>query len=139
MKLLINFIFVITFSVGHISVSVAQKNQKKAKQIESIKFAYISGRLDLNAKESQEFWPLYKRYQSEFNQLLAEKRENRLANKDNPDKAVDDDLYFDERLLELKKKYRITFGKILPSEKLKRLYQAERDFRNELIKQLKNR
>jgi hypothetical protein len=139
MKLLINFIFIIIFSVCQINVSVAQKNPKKSKQIEAIKFGYISGRLNLSADESQEFWPLYKQYQSEWSQLLAEKRKNRLANSANPEKAIDDDFYFESKILELKKKYRIAFGKVLSPEKLKKLYQAERDFREELIKQLKNR
>lgn len=139
MKLLINSIFIIIFSVCQINVSVAQKQIKKSKQIEAIKFGYISGRLNLSADESQEFWPLYKQYQSEWSQLLAEKRKSRLVSSVNPEKAIDDDFYYESKILELKKKYRIAFGKVLPPEKLKKLYQAERDFREELIKQLKNR
>lgn len=139
MKPVITFIFIIIFSLCGSNVSIAQNSGKKAKQIEAIKFGYISGRLSLTADESQAFWPLYKQYQAEWSQLLAEKRKNRLANSANPGKAIDDDFYFESKILELKKKYRIAFGKVLPSEKLKKLYQAERDFREELIKQLKNR
>lgn len=127
------------FSVGQINVSLAQQNNKKAKQIEAIKFGYISGRLNLSDDESDEFWPLYKQYQSEWGQLLAEKKRNRIENSNNPDKAVDDDFSVESKLLDLKKRYRMSFSKILSPEKVKKLYQAERDFREELIKQLKNR
>lgn len=117
----------------------AQQNQKKAQQIESIKFGYISGKLDLTNNESEEFWPLYRNYQSEWNNLLKQKKQNRIANANNPDRAVDDDFLLDEKILALKKRYRVEFGKVLSAEKLKKLYQAERSFREELIKQLRNR
>nr|WP_294895889.1 hypothetical protein [uncultured Pedobacter sp.] len=139
MKSVITFIFIIIFSLCQSNISLAQNPGKKAKQIEAIKFGYISGRLNLTAQESQDFWPLYRQYQSDWSQLLAEKKKNRLANAANPDKAIDDDFNFESKLLELKKNYRMAFSKILPPEKIKKLYQAERDFREELIKQLKNR
>ncbi|WP_017259424.1 hypothetical protein [Pedobacter arcticus] len=139
MKLFITFVVAITFSLGINQVSFAQQPNKKTQQIEAIKFGYISGKLELNDEESKEFWPLYKDYQAEWNQLIKQKKQSRIANANDPNKAVDDDFSFDSRLLELKKKYRMEFGKVLPPEKIKKLYQAERSFREELIKQLKNR
>lgn len=139
MKFLKIFIIAISVFLSMATVSKAQKNSGKAKQIEAIKFGYISGRLELNAEESQNFWPLYKQYQTEWNQLNKQKRQSRIDNANDADKLVDNDLEFDENLLALRKKYRVLFGKVLGSEKLKKLYQAERSFREELIKQLKNR
>ena len=139
MKLFITLIIAVVFSLGINKTSYAQKPSKKTQQIEAIKFGYISGRLELSAEESREFWPLYKTYQAEWNQLLRQKKQRRIDNASDDSKTVDDDFVYDGRLLELKKKYRMEFGKILPPEKLKKLYQAERGFREELIKQLKNR
>lgn len=139
MNLLTKLIFAILLFTSVTSDSFAQKANKNVKQIEAIKFGYISGRLNLTADESQTFWPLYRAYQTEINTLLKQKRQARLDNNSNPEKAVDDDFYFDGKLLELRKEYRKSFGKVLSSEKLKKLYQAERSFREELIKQLKNR
>lgn len=139
MNLLTKLLFTIVLFISVTSSSFAQKPNKNAKQIEAIKFGYLSGRLNLTAEESQAFWPLYKQYQTEINALLKQKRQARLDNNSSPEKAVDDDFYFESKLLELKKEYRKSFGKVLSSEKLKKLYQAERSFREELIKQLKNR
>lgn len=135
----ITFVVAIIFSLGISQVSFAQHPNKKTQQIEAIKFGYISGKLELNDEESKEFWPLYKGYQAEWNQLIKQKKQSRIANANDPNKTVDDDFTFDTKLLELKKKYRMEFSKVLPPEKLKKLYQAERSFREELIKQLKNR
>lgn len=139
MRFLKTFIIAISVFLSVATVSKAQKNSGKTKQIEAIKFGYISGRLDLTAEESQNFWPLYKQYQAEWNQLNKQKKQSRIDNADDADKLVDNDLEFDENLLTLRKKYRVLFGKVLTAEKLKKLYQAERSFREELIKQLKNR
>ena len=116
-----------------------QNNQKRAKQIEAIKIGYITGRLSLSPEESQKFWPVYYQFQADQAQIIKQKRQARLQNAENPDQLIDDDFYFDTKILELKKKYRYEFGKILPPEKVKALYIAERDFREELIKQLKKR
>ncbi len=139
MNLFTKLIIALTFFVSITSVSFAQGGKKNSKQIEAIKFGYISGRLNLPAEESQSFWPLYKDYQAEFNSLLKQKRQARAANVNNAEKTVDDDFYFDSKILELKKNYRKAFGKVLSPQKLKELYQAERSFREELIKQLKSR
>lgn len=138
-KLFFNFILLTFFAFSQISVSVAQKKPNRAKHIETIKFGFVAGRLNLTADESSAFWPLYKDYQTAFYSLLKQKKQSRLANANNPEKAVDDDFSYDSKILALKKDYRKAFGKVLPPEKIKMLYQAERDFREELIKQLKNR
>jgi hypothetical protein len=42
-------------------------------------------------------------------------------------------------MLDLKKKYKKLYLKVIPAEKVLLLYQAEREFREHLIKQLKHR
>ncbi|MEO5912359.1 MAG: hypothetical protein ABIP95_15840 [Pelobium sp.] len=125
--------------IGTFTASAQGKNQNKAKQIETIKIAYLTRRLALTPEESQKFWPVYNQYQDELSSVNRQKKQSRTENADNPTQLVDEDLKFETRALELKKKYRQDFGKVLSAEKVKRLYMAERDFREELIKQLKNR
>ncbi len=138
MRIFIHFIIIALVSFTQIGNVKAQKNQK-GKQIEAIRMGFLSGRLNLTSLEADTFWPMYKEYQSGLNQIFAQKRRSRLQNTDNPDKVIDEGLYYDGKLLEFRKEYRKSFGKILPPEKLKNLYAAERDFREELVKQLKNR
>lgn len=112
---------------------------EKWKQIESIKIGFFTKKLDLTTEESQKFWPIYNQYQHELFKILKQKKEARVQNANNPDQTIDDDFDYDTKILNHKKKYRIEFGKILPADKVKALYLAEKDFKEELIKQLKNR
>ena len=109
------------------------------KEIEAIKIGYLTRRLSLTPDESREFWPVYNAYQKELSSINKQKRENRNTQNANPEKLVDNDFKFDTQILEVKKKYRLEFAKILSAEKVKTLYIAEREFREELIKQLKSR
>lgn len=112
---------------------------EKWKQIESIKIGFFTKKLNLTADESQKFWPVYNQYQHELYKILKQKKEARVQNAANPNQSIDDDFDFDTRILNHKKKYRLEFGKILPPEKVQTFYTAEKDFKEELIKQLKNR
>lgn len=131
--------FIAVFSKDSIAQGSGGMNPKRAKQIEVIKIGYITRRINLTLEESQNFWPVYNQYQNELNQLLQQRRLNRNSNSDNPDKLIDDDFNYDSKILEVRRKYRREFTKILSSEQIKSLYAAEREFREELIKQLKQR
>jgi hypothetical protein len=138
-RILTIIIFFISFTSSSLNAQTQPNNIKRAKQIESIKIGYITRRLELTPEESQKFWPVYNQFQLEQNQIIQQKRKARLQNANNPDQMIDDDFHYDTKILELKKSYRKEFSKIISPEKIKSLYTAERDFREELIKQLKNR
>ena len=137
-KLIFSLIFTF-YQVFTPDAGYAQTQKRNPREIEAIKIGYITRRLELTPEESQKFWPIYNQYQKELNLINQQKRQARVHNEDNPEKLVDDDFYFDTRILDLKKKYRLRFVEALSAEKVKRLYVAERDFREELIKQLRQR
>jgi hypothetical protein len=137
--LLYIFLFLFCCTTPLFSLGQQQNIQKRSKQIEAIKIGYITRRLALTPEESQKFWPVYDQFQEEQSQLIKQKRQARIQNAENPDQLVDEDFYFETKMLELRKKYRQEFGKILSPEKVKALYIAEREFKEELIKQLKKR
>lgn len=114
----------------------AQPNTK-AKRIDEIKIEFISKKLNLDADEEEKFIPVYRSYQKEFYKLLQQKKAARIRNANDPDKSVDEDFKFEYKMLELKKRYKQQFRQVLSPEQLKTLYQAERGFKEELIKQLK--
>jgi hypothetical protein len=130
------FIFLFSITLGF---AQQPNGGKRVKEIEAIKIGYLTRRLSLTPEESQKFWPVYNSYQKELLIINKQKRENRVTQNANPEKLVDNDFKFDTQILELKKRYRVEFAKILSAEKVKSLYIAEREFREELIKQLKNR
>lgn len=111
------------------------QNTKKEK-IESLKIAFVTKKLDLSPEESQIFWPVYNQYQKEIGDLILQRR---AAQKDSDTDAVDEDLDIEGKIVDVRKKYRKEFSRVLSPEKINQFYQAEREFREELIKQLKSR
>lgn len=115
----------------------AQVNKRE--KIEAIKIGFITQRLNLSPDDSQNFWPIYNQYQKEINDLILQRRASKNTQVAEAAEAFDEQIEIDERILEVRKKYRKEFSKVLSPDKINQLYIAEKDFRNELIKQLKNR
>ena len=106
-----------------ISFAKAQNGREK---IQALKVAFITQKLHLSPSEAEKFWPVYNQYDNEITQLRATKRDG-------------DVLENEEKLLDIRKKYKPSFEKILGSERLNDLYNAERDFRKVLIQRLKEK
>lgn len=117
----------------------AQDHRERYEQIEAIKVAFITSKLDLNTEEAQKFWPVYNNYQKELMELMKKRREDRQKTNIDPNDKINADLAYESRMLDLKKKYKKLYLKAIPPEKILLLYQAEREFREHLIKQLKHR
>lgn len=139
MKKAIYTIFIMLVSISFSYAQSGHDPKKKWERIDALKIEFITKKLQLSPETLTEFIPVYKAYQNEINNLMHQKRVSRSNNKDNAQKQVDDDFYFESKLLELKKKYRKQFQQVLSPEQIKMLYYAERDFKEELIKQLKNK
>ncbi len=118
---------------------LAQDHRGRSEQIESIKVAFITSKLDLTSDEAQKFWPIYNNYQKEFLEILKKKREARYKKDVDPNETISADLTYESKMLELKKKYRKLYAKAIPPQKILALYKAESEFREHLYKQLKNR
>ena len=120
-------------------LSAQEKNQRSHQQIESVKIAFITQKLNLNTAEAEKFWPLYNSYQNEMRAIYKLRRDARRKQQDNPDNKVAGELDFEGRLLDTRKKYKQEFSKVLSSEKVSSFFQAEREFREQMIKELKER
>ena len=117
--------------------ALAQENHKeKWERIEALKVSYITQKLDLTTEEAQRFWPVYNEYQKQVSALWRKKKQVQRENKDNPQEALNKDLDYDAQILNIKKKYRKELTKVLPPDKVLALTQAEREFRERLIKEL---
>lgn len=108
-----------------------------SRKIEALKAEFLTKRLDLTPGEAQKFWPVYNSYQKELSAIFRERHEAKKAHRENG--ANYDELKYEARILELKKKYKKGFSDALPQEKVETLYTAEREFREQLINQLRKR
>lgn len=119
--LLIIFIFFAGFSFSY-----AQRgNGQRAEKIQELKIAFISQKLNLTPSEAERFWPVYNEYNSEIRNLRANNKNG-------------DVLDNEQRLLDIRKKYKPDFDRILGAQRSNDLFNAERQFRNILIQRLKN-
>ena len=117
-------------------------------KIETQKIAYITNALALTPAEAQQFWPIYNEFSDKNEELQKSFRKNNIEEKDvNPETIsdkealdmADNQIIHAQQLLDLRKKYHIEFKKVLPAKKLLKLYQAERDFKKFLLKEIKER
>jgi hypothetical protein len=122
------FILIIAFAFSCFSLVQAQDENtgRGEKRIEVLKIAFITKKLELSSDEAQRFWPVYNQYENEIRSVF---REN----------SGDDVIENDERLLNIRKKYRPEFIKVLGQSRMNKLFSAEKDFRGVLLQTLKNR
>ncbi len=122
------YLLILFISLGSFSLVKAQEEDaaKRAEKIQALKTAFITQKLKLTAAEAQKFWPVFGQYETDMKKLL----------RDNPSADVIDN---EEKLLNIRKKYRPEFEKVLGKPRMNKLFTAEKEFRGVLIHQLKNK
>ncbi|MFT3846670.1 MAG: hypothetical protein QM725_16540 [Lacibacter sp.] len=123
---------ILIFFVAATGFSFAQEQQpepNQEKKIQALEIAFISRKLDLTPDEAQKFWPVYNEYRKEMKQAMISQR-----NDPNKDAVMNE-----QKLLDIKKKYRDRFIGVIGQPRMNKLFEAEREFRAVLLNQLKNR
>lgn len=127
----------ILFLVAIILATAAANAQKgretRFQQIESAKIAYITNHLELTPTEAQKFFPIYNEYREEMREIMHANRSNK--NNKEPSLGIE----FDSKVLACKKKYHARFSTVVSASKASRFFQVEREFREQLFKELENR
>lgn len=116
-----------------ISNASAQEQQppdtKQEEKIQALEIAFISRKLNLTTDEAQRFWPVYNEYKRDMRQVM-------IAQRNNPNKDV---LENEQKIIDVRKKYRDRFTGVIGQPRMNKFFQAEREFRAVLLNQLKNR
>jgi hypothetical protein len=142
MKKLLSIILILLLTTG---MSWSQQPRRQLERIHAAKMAYITDRLRLSSDQSSNFIPLYNEYEKEVRQTRQSflgKYKNGSADRENDAVArrfVDDNLDYQQRVIEIKRKYNDQFLRIISPQQLADLYQAEREFRQMLMKRLEER
>ncbi len=121
--------------------------ESKSDKVEAMKVGFITNRLELTAKEAQVFWPLYNEYNSKMEKLRKTKRSDFEELKNKSDNITDKELetFINEvfaskqKELDLQKEYYEKYAKVLPVKKVAMLYQAENQFKRELLRKIKEK
>jgi len=124
---------------------VFSQNRKAHKEkIKAMKVGFITSKLDLTPKEAQIFWPVFNEFNTKMDAIHSEKRklkrkerENENLNNEELEKIVDNHIVLEQKELDIKKEYHIQFKRILPINKVAKLYRANHDFKKELLRKLR--
>ncbi len=151
MKTYINLCLVLLLTFSDATSLIAQapgpRPQMDRENIESLKIAFLTKRLNLTPEEAQKFWPVYNKYSDEL-KGIRDDRANRMKDKkemlDNmPDKdiekLIDAEINSRQQELDLLKKYHTQFKSTLPVKKVALLYRSEEDFKRELMERIRER
>ena len=98
----------------------------KGERIEALRVAYISQELGLTPAEAQKFWPVYNQYRGDMEVLRKNFRPGQ------GQMTAEQQLDFDQKKLDLKKKYKLQFESTLGKEKCNKLYGLEDKFREKM-------
>lgn len=143
--------FLILFSLMNFSQISAQPPGGRPKMdrgdIESMKIAFLTRKLDLTPEEAQKFWPVYNKYADEIKSIkegqadrMKDAKEN-FANMSDKDieKLIDAGINSRQQELDVLKKYHQQFKQTIPVKKVALLYRAEEDFKRELIERIREK
>jgi hypothetical protein len=119
--------------------------EERRDNIESMKIAFLTKKLDLTPEEAQQFWPVYNQYTDKLQEL---RKKHRLENKDakhnfdimtdkEVEQTVDNEMAFRQKEIDIQKDYHSKFKAVLPIKKVAKLYQAEEQFKRVLLDKLK--
>ena len=111
------------------------------------KISFITEKLQLTPEEAQNFWPIYNQSEKESWEAQKQRREieNRLQTEEGniSDKEI---IELTEKMVEshkaealVREKYNKKFLEVLPPQKVLKLYQAEHQFRMQMLHEFRNR
>ncbi len=121
------------------------RQQEKQDNIEAMKIAYLTNKLDLTPEEAQKFWPVYNQYNEKLQELRKKRKMDIREAKKNFDEltekeielAMENDFLFRQKELDIQKDYHSKFKSVLSIRKVSQLYHAEEQFKRVLIDKLK--
>lgn len=129
--------------------SILCAQRPRGEEIESLKIAFFTKKLDLSPEDAKVFWPIYNDMQAEQNALRKERFQKMISFRkvteiDNLTDAqiqslITSEFDFRQRDLNLEKKYYNRFKAVLPIKIIGKYYRAQEAFKRELLNRFKDR
>ncbi|MBV6646755.1 MAG: hypothetical protein KI790_14960 [Cyclobacteriaceae bacterium] len=121
------------------------QSQETLEKIESARIGLITERLNLTPEQAEKFWPIYKEFQGRQRDIRSEFRERRkgfdpkTASEEENKKLLELGMKVKERQLNLEREYQNRLLRIISNRQLLSLRRAEDDFKQMLIKRVRQR
>jgi hypothetical protein len=114
-------------------------------RIHAIKVAYITDKLHFTSQQSASFWPIYDKYEQEVQETHRQfvekyaKTNPGFADDNTSRQFIDDNLDYQQEVLNIRRKYNDEFLKVITPQQAAQLYKTEREFKQLLMQQLKEK
>jgi len=96
------------------------------KKIQAMEMAFITKELNLSPGEAQKFWPVFNQYRNELRSVASEKK-------------MGDHLEKQQKTLDIRKKYREDFSKVMNQERANKVFGAEEEFKSLVRREFQKR
>ncbi len=102
----------------------AQDRATPDPKIRALKVEFVTGKMSLTQQQTQKFLPLYHRYSDEL--LFVKRKIKGLKNNANSKYQVEERQKLEEKMVEIKGKYKNDFLKIITAQQLAAMYRGRR-------------
>lgn len=125
-------LFLVLVSISYSAFSQVQRpanpegRAAELKKIQAMEVAFITKELNLTPDEAQKFWPVFNQYRNELRSVAAENKQ-----KDHLDRQ--------QKMLDLRKKYREDFSKVMNQERANKVFGAEDEFKSLVRREFQKR
>jgi len=139
-------IIVFTILATFCAINISAQNANR-QRLDAYKIAFFTKRLNLTPTEAEKFWPVYNEYQDNRNKIQLDRQElNRNFNQNELNMSEREMTEAGDRLVGLEvreasmaQEFHKKIKTILSPVKVLRLYQAENQYRLQLLKELQER
>ena len=122
----VNVLTIILSCISFLGFAQQADTPPVGNNIQALKIAFVTKELALTPDEAQKFWPVYYNYLGEVKKARQERKV--------------DVLIFEETVLNIRKKYKNEFKKVLNTDdRVNKVLFIDRDFNNVLKKELQKR
>lgn len=137
-------LFIFAMIILQCSNTWAQAQKSGHERIRTLKMDYVIRETKLTPEQIAKFKPLYNKCEDELRSVRRGfkqkyKEQNPAASPDMARRYVIDNLDYQQAELNVKKKYKDEFLKVISPQQLAELYRAEQDFKKMLIQELNDR
>jgi hypothetical protein len=127
-----------------LTMVTAQAQRLTYREITEKRIEYIAPRLDLKSGESEKFWPIFREFYEQREQIARKTKERNKQFDDKAPTSNEDYINAINFIIEnksdqvnLMKEYLKKYLEIIPAEKVYRLYQLDEDFNKFLLNKIK--
>lgn len=103
-----------------------EKKLADLRKIQAMEMAFITKELNLSPDEAQKFWPVFNQYRNEIKSVAKDNRGN-------------DQLEKQQRMLDLRKKYREDFTRVISQDRANKVFGAEDEFKTLVRREFQKR